>query len=81
MKKKNLLSFLLPLLYTVGLNAQESCISFYIESESAASGDTVWLDMMTNEFHDITALYMAVYWDQEELELLAVDNFGLPKHG
>jgi len=78
MKKKNLLSFLLPLLYTVGLNAQESCISFYIESESAASGDTVWLDMMTNEFHDITALYMAVYWDQEELELLAVDNFGLP---
>jgi hypothetical protein len=73
MKKRYYLSFLLLLAALINAQSQSSCFSFFIESQSAAQGETVNLDVRVNGADDLASLSYALFWNPDELDLLGVD--------
>lgn len=73
MKKRYYLSFLLLIAALINAQSQSSCLSFFIESESAAQGDNVTLDVRVNGADGLASLSYALFWNPDELDLLGVD--------
>ncbi|NBC07042.1 MAG: hypothetical protein GVY26_07600 [Bacteroidetes bacterium] len=73
MQKRYHLSFLLILAGFLNLQSQSSCLSFFIESESAVPGDTVSLDVRVNGANDLLSMSYALFWNPDELDFQGID--------
>ncbi|MEY3052285.1 MAG: hypothetical protein RLY31_2070 [Bacteroidota bacterium] len=75
MKIFNIL-LLLPLL--VSIRSYGQAVTFVMPDLSADPGGNVQLDLLVENFQDITATQFSVNWDPQVLEFAGIDNFGLP---
>jgi len=76
MKKFNIYSTILAFLFSSALVAQD--VTLKTPDMVVAPGDNIHVDVQVENFNLIAGLQFSTNWNQNVLEYIGVDNFGLP---
>ncbi len=62
----------------VSIHSYGQAVTFMMPDMSADPGDDVHLDLLVENFQDVTATQFSINWDPQVLDFTGIDNFGLP---